>query len=119
MKMNKFFLRWIAVFGIIGIFAVTGYAASDLSITKGVNNSTPNVGETVTFTIVGTNNGTDSSRITITDTLASSLQYSSVSENRNNFTCSQNNGTVTCTGNSSFSSGSSVTVTINARGLSS
>ena len=118
MKMSQLFLRWITVFGIMSIFAVSGHAASDLSITKLVNNSTPNVGETVTFTIVGTNNGTDSSRVTITDTLPSSLQYSSVSENRNNFTCSQNNGTVTCTGNSSFSSGSSVTVTINARVLS-
>lgn len=100
------------------VFIASGWAVADLSITKTVDNTSPNVGDTITFTLSGTNNGSDSSRVTVTDALPSSLQYSSVAENRNNFSCIQANNTVTCTGNSSFSSGSSVTITIKARVIS-
>ncbi|MFY9142437.1 DUF11 domain-containing protein [Sulfuricurvum sp.] len=118
MKMSKFFVRIVSVFGLSLVFSISSWADADLSITKTVNNTTPNVGDTISFTIVGRNNGPDSSRITIIDALPSSLQYSSASDNRNNFACSQSNGTVTCTGNSSFSNGSNVTVTINAKVVS-
>ena len=54
MKTFKLLSRLIAVFGLM-MFGVSGWGAADLSITKTVNNATPNIGDNITYTIVGTN----------------------------------------------------------------
>lgn len=92
--------------------------SADLSITKNANTTLPRVGDLVTFTIVGTNNGSLSSQMTISDTLPSGLTWVSDSENSGAFSCSNAGNTVTCTGSNNFSTGSSVTVTIVARVVS-
>jgi large repetitive protein len=49
---------------------------ADLSVTKSVSNTTPKVGDQITFTIVATNNGpSTASDVTITDVLPSGYSY--------------------------------------------
>jgi uncharacterized repeat protein (TIGR01451 family) len=49
---------------------------SDLNLTKSVNNSTPNVGDTVTFTVALSNNGPDpATGVEITDLLPAGLTF--------------------------------------------
>jgi uncharacterized repeat protein (TIGR01451 family) len=115
MKMNKLFLRFIAVFGMAVAFGVSGWGAeTDLSITKSVSDLTPTVGDTVTFTIVGRNNGPTTTRMTITDALPAGLTYVSSSDNQSNYSCSNSAGTVTCSGTRTYATGNTVTVTIDA-----
>ncbi|MCK9371771.1 MAG: putative Ig domain-containing protein [Sulfuricurvum sp.] len=93
---------------------------TDLSITKAVNNATPLVGENVTFTIIGRNNGPTTSDITITDTLPAGLTWVSDSDDQgNSFNCTNSGQTVTCTGTQDFASSAQVTVTIVANVVSS
>ena len=87
---------------------------ADLSITKSVNNSTPEFGDRVTFTIVGRNNGSDTTEIRITDTLSAEFTNISASENRSSFNCNINSNTVTCDGSRDFDTNDNVTVTIEA-----
>lgn len=55
-------------------------AASDLSITKAVNNSTPNYKDNVIFTLTAHNNGPDNAtNVTVTDKLPSGLKFVSSS----------------------------------------
>lgn len=94
-------------------------AVTDLSITKAVSNTAPLVGETVTFTLVGTNNGPTTSDITITDTLPAGLTYvnNSLSENVSSFSCGYDSATrvVSCTGTHNFLSGDTTgNITFNA-----
>lgn len=89
--------------------------SADLSITKTVNNATPGVGDTVIFTLKGTNNGPGASQFKITDVLRSGLSFvSAISNPSTNFSCSQAAGTVTCSGTNSFTSGQSATITLSA-----
>lgn len=89
--------------------------SANLSITKSANNTSPAVGDTVVFTLTGTNNGPSASQFKITDILPSGLSYvSATATPTTNFSCSQSGGTITCNGTNSFSSGQSATVTINA-----
>ncbi len=112
----KILPRLFAVFGLLMMFAVSGWGANtDLSITKSVSDSTPTVGDTVIFTIVGTNNGPTTTDISITDTLPAGLTWLSDSENKSNFSCSNVGNAVTCTGAQDFSTDEAVTVTIEAR----
>ena len=49
---------------------------ADLALSKSVNNPTPNVGDTITYTITLTNNGPDSAtNVQVTDLLPSGLLY--------------------------------------------
>ncbi|MDO9055577.1 MAG: DUF11 domain-containing protein [Sulfuricurvum sp.] len=88
--------------------------SADLSIIKAVNNANPNIGDLLTFTLTGTNNGPSSSQVTITDTLPASLTLVSRSENSSNFSCNNVGNAVSCTGTRSFNSGEQVVVTITA-----
>jgi uncharacterized repeat protein (TIGR01451 family)/gliding motility-associated-like protein len=55
---------------------LTPVPQSDLKVVKTVNNSTPKVGETVTFTIKVTNNGPSAATgVTVTDILQSGFSY--------------------------------------------
>lgn len=91
-------------------------ALADLSITKTVNNATPLVGDEVTFTIVGKNNGPTTTEISITDTLPAGLSWVSDSDNgQRNFDCTNSGNRVTCTGSQNFSTNDTVTVTIVAK----
>ncbi len=91
---------------------------SDLSITKDVNNSNPKVGDRITYTIVGTNDGPDTTDVIIKDTLPASLAWYSDAENRGSFSCTNVGNDVTCQGSRNFASGDDVTVTIQADVLS-
>ena len=84
---------------------------ADLSITKSVDNNSPNVGENVTFTITITNNGpSDATGVEITDSLPSGLTYVSSSTTQGTY----NSGTgVWNVGD--LTNGSSATLTITAR----
>ncbi|OYU81499.1 MAG: hypothetical protein CFE23_03265, partial [Flavobacterium sp. BFFFF1] len=54
--------------------------STDLAVTKGVNNATPNVGSNVLFTITATNNGTGAATgVTVTDLLPSGYSLVSAS----------------------------------------
>ncbi|GEM_PF-3585242 len=89
--------------------------SADLSITKTVNNTAPGVGDTVVYTLVGTNNGPGASQFKITDVLRSGLSFVSATSNPStNFSCTQASGTVTCSGTNSFTSGQSATITLTA-----
>ena len=56
--------------------AITVAPAADLELTKSVNNSTPNLGSNVTFTVVVTNRGPDNATgVTVADLLPSGLAY--------------------------------------------
>ncbi|MDP1784241.1 MAG: Calx-beta domain-containing protein [Sulfuricurvum sp.] len=113
MKTFKLFSRTIAIFGVAMMLAVSGWSAADLSITKIVDNATPTVGDNVTFTIVGTNNGPTTSDVTITDTLPAGLTWVSDSDNgKNNFSCANSGNAVTCTGSENFTTNETVTITI-------
>jgi LruC domain-containing protein/uncharacterized repeat protein (TIGR01451 family) len=55
-------------------------AVSDLAVTKTVNNQTPNIGSTVTFTIVATNNGPSAATgVTVNDILPAGYTFASAS----------------------------------------
>jgi uncharacterized repeat protein (TIGR01451 family) len=94
--------------------AGSGANSADLSITKSVDNTAPAVGDTVTFTLVGANNGPNATPIIIEDTLPDGLTFSSVSENSSNFSCANSGNSITCQGSRSFSAGDDVTVTVRA-----
>jgi LPXTG-site transpeptidase (sortase) family protein len=65
---------------------------ADLSLNKTVDNSSPVVGENVTYTITVTNNGTaDATGVTVTDVLPAGLTY--VSDDSASTTTTYNNGT--------------------------
>jgi len=91
---------------------------ADLQITKS-NDKAPNkvnIGDQITYTIVGTNNGPKPTKIKITDTVPSRLSFVSVSDNKGGFNCSYNssNKKITCTGSHNFTAGETVTVTVKA-----
>lgn len=88
--------------------------SSDLSISKDIDRSSPEVGEVVTYTIVGTNNGPDTSDIIITDDLPSGLEFLSVDDDKSDFECDRSNTLVTCEGTEDFASGAEVTVILKA-----
>ena len=89
---------------------------ADLSITKTVDNATPTVGDNVTFTIVGKNNGPTTTDIKITDILPTGLTWVSATDNgKSNFDCINSGNAVTCTGSQDFSTNETVTVTIVAK----
>ena len=61
---------------IVDMGAVEYFGTSDLHLTKAVSNNTPDVGETITFTIVLSNNGPDSAtNVEVTDLLPTGLGY--------------------------------------------
>lgn len=115
MRSNKLLARLTFAFVNIMFTASAMYGAADLSITKAVNNLTPNVGDVVTYTIVGKNNGSDTTRISITDTLPAGLTWLGDSENKSQFDCTNIGNVVTCTGTQNFSPNETVLITIAAR----
>ena len=96
----------------VSLTATAANTDSDLSITKTVDNATPNVGDTVTFTITGTNNGPTTTEIEIIDTLPNGFTVTDISESKNNFSCSQSGSTITCDGSNDITQGETVTITI-------
>lgn len=89
--------------------------SADLAITKTVDNPNPNIGDIVTFTLIGVNNGPATTRIAINDTLPTGLTWQSDTENKNNFDCTNIGQAVTCTGTNDIDSGETVTINITAR----
>ncbi len=88
--------------------------SSDLSITKDIDNSSPEVDDVVTYTIVGTNNGPDTSNIIITDDLPNGLEFLSIEDDKNDFECQRADVLITCEGTQDFSNGEDVTITLKA-----
>lgn len=90
--------------------------SADLQITKTVDNPNPNIGDIVTFTLLGVNNGTETTQITINDTLPAGLTWQSDTDNgKNNFDCTNVGQAVTCTGTNNIDAGETVTINITAR----
>ncbi len=70
-------------------------SSSDLAITKSASPNPIKQGNTLTYTLVVTNNGpSDATNVTATDTLPSTVSYISATPTQG--TCSQAAGTVTC-----------------------
>ena len=89
---------------------VGGPAMADLALTNNVSNPTPNVGETITFTIGLTNNGpNDDSSATVTDTLPTGLTYVSSTVSTGAYNPTTGNWTV-----GAIPSGSTYTLTLTA-----
>jgi len=62
-------------------------AAADIAVSKTVSNATPNVGDSVTFTITATNNGpSDATGVAITDSLPSGLAFVSATPSQGTYT---------------------------------
>ena len=81
---------------------------SDMAITKTVSDTTPNVGQSVTFTLTVTNNGLDDNTgVVVNDLLPAGLQFLSASTGQGSY---DNNTGIWTIGNMSL--GSSVVLTI-------
>ncbi|MFA6143668.1 MAG: Calx-beta domain-containing protein [Sulfurimonas sp.] len=98
-------------------FVAGGSATTTLDITKTVDSPVAKVGDRVTFTMVGTNNGSSSTKMEIIDTLPTGLTYVSASDSitsrrGDNFNCSRSGQVITCNGDRSFATNDSVTVTV-------
>ena len=100
---------------------------ADLSITKS-NDMFPNkaeVGDIITYTIVAKNNGPQSTKINVWDTLPSNLEFISVEDSisgffmgwGDNFNCSfnSNDNKIRCNGDHIFYNGDDVTITVKAK----
>ncbi len=74
-------------------------ASADLSITKVTSNPTPVAGGAAfSYTLTVTNNGaSDAQNVVVTDPLPQGANFISASSNDNSYSCSNSNGTVTCT----------------------
>jgi uncharacterized repeat protein (TIGR01451 family) len=60
----------------IGSVSVPVAASADIAVTKSVDNAIPDVGQTVTFTVMTTNNGpSDATGVQVTDALPSGLAF--------------------------------------------
>jgi uncharacterized repeat protein (TIGR01451 family) len=89
---------------------VTIVSSSDLAITKSGAPNPVKQGQTVTYTLVVTNNGpTDASGVSVTDTLPSQVSYVSATPTQGS--CSQAAGIVTCA-LGSIANGGTATITI-------
>lgn len=90
----------------------TGVAnTADVSITKSVDKTTPNSGDTIVYTLTAKNNGPASAaNVVVTDVLPAGVTY--VSSTGTN--CTQSAGTVTCNVGT-LASGATSTVTITAK----
>ncbi len=92
--------------------------AADLQLTKSVDRATANIGDTLIFTLVGTNNGpAPATGVTLTDTLPASLQLVGT-PTATQGACAVAGQTVTCSPGA-VASGGTVTATITARVLAS
>jgi uncharacterized repeat protein (TIGR01451 family) len=107
----------LSLFAMPGGGATTEY--SDLSITKTADKTSYELGDEVVYTIIGKNNDGSTTDIKITDSLNSSLEFVSVSDDVNNFSCTESSGTVTCTGDNDFSTGDEVTIILKVKTKSS
>src|SRR4029453_1712857 len=59
---------------------------ADLAVIKTVSNATPNVGDTVTFTVIVTNNGPDSAtNVTVNDLLPAGLTFVSATPSQGTY----------------------------------
>ena len=81
---------------------VGGAGTADLGVTKSTNTTTASAGDTVTYTIVVTNNGPDAANgVVVTDTLPPPLLFQSITPAAT-FTCDTpavgSTGTITCNG---------------------
>ncbi|HHH20563.1 MAG TPA: DUF11 domain-containing protein, partial [Nitratifractor sp.] len=91
---------------------------ADLSINKTNNKSSRvGIGEVVTYTIIGKNNGPKSSKIFIWDTLPDNMEFVSVSDSSGSFSCSYSSSDrkIRCRGARVFAKSSTVTVTVKAK----
>ena len=85
-------------------------SSSDMAITKTGAPNPVKQGNTLTYTLTVTNNGpSDASNVTVTDTLPTTVSYTSATPSQG--TCSQATGTVTCL-LGAMTSGTTATVTI-------
>ncbi|MDD5716423.1 MAG: Calx-beta domain-containing protein [Sulfuricurvum sp.] len=95
-------------------FTAGGSGTTTLDVTKTVDSPSAKIGDQVTFTIVGKNNGSSSTQIEIIDTLPAGLTYVSANENKQNFSCSRSGQVITCNGSRNFSPNESVAITVTA-----
>jgi len=102
-----------------GLITILGDDTADLSITKTVDDTAPEVGDTITYTIIGKNNGPKTTKITIEDILPNQLTWVSDSDNgKGSFNCTNSGQTVTCTGRNNIEKDETVTIDIEAEVVS-
>jgi uncharacterized repeat protein (TIGR01451 family) len=103
----------VALTGAKAAYAVTG---ADLGVTQGVSNATPNVGDTVTFTVTLTNHGPASATtVTLYDKLPSGLNFVSASPSQGSYAPATGVWTVgTLTNGASATLGLQATVTVSS-----
>jgi uncharacterized repeat protein (TIGR01451 family) len=88
---------------------------ADLALTKTVSNSTPNVGDTITYTVTLTNNGPDAATgVTINEPIPSGLSFVSATTSTGNYDDTTGVWTVGTVGG-----GSGAVLTVNAKVVSS
>ncbi len=76
----------------VGTVVVPVTASADIVVDKTVDNSTPNVGETITFTVGATNTGpSDATGVRITDALPSGLAFASATPSQGSYDASTGN----------------------------
>jgi len=90
---------------------------ADITIQKSVDKSSVKVDQDVTFTLTATNNGPDSSDVTITDTIPNGFNNIRVSESIGSFSCSVSGNNVTCTGSRNLTKNSTFNISIIATAI--
>jgi uncharacterized repeat protein (TIGR01451 family) len=88
---------------------------ADLRMRKSANHDFYSQGDTVIYTLKARNLGPSPSKIHVLDSLPAGLSFISVSENKSDFSCSENGGTIECGGPRVFNKNQQVNIIIKAK----